>query len=148
MQRRLPVLAAICLLGVASPAGAATRLPGIRTPSRNIGCLLLPGRSPTLLCSVTRAGYSVRLQSRCMAPAGAGVDWHGFTLSSTGKGLLNCSGGSLVNPATQRRSYSTLAYGRVRRLGPFACSSSRAGLTCRNGRGHGLFISRGSWRLW
>jgi hypothetical protein len=142
------VLAVICLLGVGSPAGAATRLPGVRTPSRNIGCLLVPGRSPSLLCSLTRAGYSARLQSQCMTPGGAGVDWHGFTLSSTGKGLLNCSGGSLVNLATQRPSYSTLAYGHVRRLGPFACSSSRAGLTCRNGRGHGLFISRESWRAW
>ena len=83
-----------------------------------------------------------------MAPNGAGVDWHGFTLSPTGKGLVNCSGGILYNPATQHPSYVTLAYGRTRRVGSFTCASRRTGLTCRNGRGHGLFLSRESWRAW
>lgn len=139
---------ALCLLAVAVPAGAATQLPGIRTPTGNIRCLLLPGPSRSLLCTIGHADYASRLQAQCMSPNGAGVDWHGFTLSRTGKGLLNCSGGILYNPATQHPSYATLTYGRTRHVGAFTCTSRLTGLTCRNGRGHGLFVSRGSWRAW
>ncbi len=83
-----------------------------------------------------------------MAPNGAGVDWHGFTLSATGKGQLNCSGGILYNPSTQTPSYVTLPYGKSWQRGVFTCTSRLSGVTCRNRAGHGLFVSRQSWRVW
>jgi hypothetical protein len=150
VARRLVLLPALCLLALSTvaSAGAATSLPGIRSPTGNIACLLLPSPSRVLLCTVDHADYAVRLQARCLGPAGAGVDWHGFTLSPTGKGLRNCSGGSQYNPATQQPSFVTLAYGTTRRIGSFTCASSRDGLTCRNRRGHGLFLSLQAWRAW
>jgi hypothetical protein len=143
----LPALCALALSLVAE-AGAATSLPGIRSPTGNIACLLLPGPARGLLCTIEHAAYSAKLQARCLGPAGAGVDWHGFTLSPTGKGLANCSGGTQYNPATQHPRLVSLAYGTTRHVGSFTCASSREGLTCRNRRSHGLFLSRQTWRAW
>ena len=83
-----------------------------------------------------------------MRPSGAGVDWHGFTLTATGRGAINCSGGILYNPATQRPGYATLPCGKSWRHGTFTCTSRVTGVTCRNRAGHGLFVSRQSWRVW
>jgi uncharacterized protein DUF6636 len=148
VKRLIPLVAVLSvLLGSVATMAAATRLPGFHSPSGNISCLALPG-GRTILCTLGRAGYSSRLQDRCMAPGGAGVDWHGFTLSATGKGQLNCSGGILYNPDTQKPSYVTLPYGKSWRQGPFTCTSRLSGVTCRNRAGHRLFVSRQSWRLW
>jgi hypothetical protein len=76
----------------------------------------------------------------------AGLDWHGFELTATRKGGVTCSGGILYDPSTQRPTYSTLAYGKTWRHGPYTCVSRRTGITCKSTRGHGLFISRESWR--
>jgi hypothetical protein len=142
---RFFVPALLLFVCAGAPAAGATQLPGVRTPTGNIRCLLLSGQGRGLLCTIDHAGYAARLRQRCIAPGGAGVDWHGFTLSPTGKGLLNCSGGILY---TRRPRYVTLEYGRTWRAGPFICISTRTGLTCRNGRGHGLFLARESWRAW
>lgn len=148
-HRAATFLLAVCpLAAFAVTAAAAATLPGIRTPSGNIRCLYLQGRSRNLLCTIDRSAYSTALQRRCMAPGGAGVDWHGFTLSPRGRGLVNCSGGIQYSPATERPVYATLAYAATRHLGPYTCTSRRIGLTCRTARGHGLFLSRASWRAW
>src|SRR5205823_3963509 len=75
-----------------------------------------------------------------------GVDWHGFLLPTTRTGEINCSGGALYDPARAR--YVTLAYGTTWRRGVFTCTSRRAGVTCRTAKGHGIFVSRGSWLTW
>jgi hypothetical protein len=80
--------------------------------------------------------------------AGPSVDWHGWELSPTGKGLVTCSGGILYNPGSQKPTYVNLPYGRTWRQGGFTCLSRITGVTCRNRAGHGLFISRQSWRAW
>jgi len=41
-----------------------------------------------------------------------------------------------------------LAYGKSWRAGTFTCTSQVTGVTCRNRHGHGLFISRRTWRVW
>jgi hypothetical protein len=147
-RHALPFALSLLALCFAAQAPAATQLTGVRTPTGNIMCLRLSGQSGDLLCSIHHADYATRLQQRCMAPGGAGVDWHGFTLSPTGKGLVNCSGGILYDPATEHPMYATLAYGRTWSARPFRCVSQRTGLTCRNARGHGLFLSRATWRTW
>jgi hypothetical protein len=130
------------ILATASQAGQ--RVPGFRTPTGNIKCLYVtpPGM---MLCTVDRAAYAKTLQDRCMAPGGAGLDWHGFTLTATRKATISCSGGILYNG---RPSYVTLRYGNTFRRGAFACTSRASGVTCRSRSGHGLFLSRQSWRAW
>jgi len=160
VKRRLgTILLVLCTsaLASASVAGSATRLPGFRSPSGNISCLFIPsapldsgtGRTPaTILCTIAHAGYAKALQSRCLGPTGAGVDWHGFSLPAARKGTVNCSGGSLYNPATQHPTYVTLGYGKTWRQKMFSCTSQANGVNCSNPSGHGMFISRQTWRTW
>jgi hypothetical protein len=152
VHRRLALVVALGAL-VAAPAAASvkTPLPGVVTPSGNIKCLFVPGTPSMLLCSIAEAVYTSRLQNRCMNPngeKGAGVDWHGFELHPTGKGQITCSGGILYNPDTQRPAVVKLAYGKSWRHGAYTCASRITGLTCTTRLGHGLFISRQSWRAW
>jgi len=118
-------------------------IPGIRTPSGNISCLYI-GRA-LLHCTIGSARYANALQARCTSSSK--LDWHGFELHPRLKGSITCSGGILYS-GNQRPVYRTLAYGTTWTHGAFSCASSRTGLTCRTSGGHGLFISRESWRAW
>jgi hypothetical protein len=144
---RFFLVAAAAALLVAGAAGAA-RLPGVKTPSRNIGCFYVPIR-PTahgnLLCDIGRASYLQRAQDDCMARAS--LDWHGFTLPWNGRARLTCAGGIMYDPR-DTPVYVVLAYGRRWHYRGFTCTSRVTGLTCTNGHGHGLFLSRASWRGW
>ena len=138
----------LAALGLAAPAAAAkTPLPGIRTPSGNISCFYVPGRPSVLHCQIEKADYSAKLVAYCGQPR-IGVDWAGFSLGPRTKGSVSCSGGVLYSPDTQRPVFTTLGYGRTWRQGAFTCTSRITGLTCENRAGHGLFISRESWRGW
>ena len=142
----------LALVGVAlvtaGVAGSATNLPGFRSPSGNISCLLVPGPPSNVQCQIARSDYAQRLQARCLGPNGSGVDWHGFTLTANKPATIVCSGGILYNPATQLPRYVTLPYGKSWRRGAFTCLSRVTGVTCENKTGHGLFVSRQSWRVW
>jgi hypothetical protein len=130
---------------------ALTLLPGFHSPSGNIRCFAVPlggTGAGTLRCEIRQASYGRALQERCMRPDGSGVDWHGFELGPTSRGRVTCSGGILYDEGTQRPSYADLPYGRTWRRAGFTCVSRVTGVTCRNARGHGLFISRASWRAW
>ena len=142
------VLAVACAACVAASASAdsSTRLPGFRSPSGNISCVFL-SVTPTLLCKIAHADYAKQLQDRCMGPAGAGVDWHGFELSAARKGAIVCSGGALY-PGMDRPSYVTVPYGKAWRQKMFSCSSRVTGVNCSNPNGHGFFLSRQTWRVW
>jgi hypothetical protein len=152
----VPLLASVLLAtaaGLASAAGGATVKPiaGIRSPSGNIECLFVPparGTSaPNLLCTIGHADYTAALQRHCIAQP-IGLDWHGWELPTARKGAVTCSGGILYDTGTQRPTYTTLPYGKTWRHGRFTCASRVTGVTCTNDRGHGLFISRQSWRAW
>jgi hypothetical protein len=126
---------AVALAGLA----VAAPLPGARTPSHNITCAATP---VALHCDIVQSSYRARLQAHCIAPP-TGLDWHGFELTPTGRGAITCSGGVLVMGPVR---YVTLAYGHVWRHGAYTCTSRVTGLTCTNSAGHGLFLSRASYR--
>ena len=153
MRYAVPLLVtavAAALLAAAGSAAAPKPIPGIRSPSGNIRCLFVPAArgasGPNLHCTIGRAVYTAALQRRCSSGP-AGLDWHGFELPATRKGMITCSGGILYDPGTQRPVYRTLPYGKTWRHGPFTCVSRLAGVTCTNTHGHGLFVSRQSWRV-
>jgi hypothetical protein len=143
-RMRVGVLLAVLALA-ASAAAAKTPLPGIRTPSGNISCFYVPGSPPVLHCQIKQASYVKKLVAYCGQPK-IGVDWGGFSLGPTAKGGITCTGGVLYSPGTQRLVFVTLPYGKTWSRGVFTCTSRTTGLTCRNRAGHGLFISRESWR--
>jgi hypothetical protein len=131
---------------VAVPASSATVLPGIRSPSGNIMCLSLPGPSAVLWCNIEKSNYSKKLIAYCAQPR-IGVDWVGFTLGVKSKGSIACSGGAMYDSGTQHPHVITLAYGKTWHGGKFTCVSKTTGVTCRNPAGHGLFVSRESYRV-
>lgn len=137
------------VLALFTGAAAAARLPGVKTPSQNISCFYVPQRPTThgnLLCNVKQAVYTRALQAKCIAPP-TGLDWHGFTLSDTKRAEVLCAGG-LMYDGRDTPTFVTLAYGKTWRHGGLTCTSRVTGLTCTNGHGHGLFLSRASWRTW
>jgi hypothetical protein len=146
--RNIALLVVLTALALGAAAASGARIPGVKTPSRNISCLFVPVR-PTahgnLLCNIKSAVYLVRLQANCMA--GPGLDWHGFTLSWNGKAQVVCAGGIMYDPR-DTPTYAVLAYGKTWHHAPFTCTSRLTGLTCVNASGHGLFLSRRSWRAW
>ena len=133
----------------ATAAVAAAPLPGVRTPTGNIRCLYVPLKGTThgtLRCDLRHADYAPLAQSKCMALSG--LDWHGFELPWSRSGGLTCTGGALYDVDRDRPAAHTLAYGRTWRYRGFACTSRRTRLTCVNGHGHGLILSRQEWRAW
>ena len=147
MMRALALAALVVLVSV--PAALGARLPGVKSPTRNISCFWVPIK-PTargnLLCDIKKASYTRAEQDGCQARTG--LDWHGYSLPQTGKALPVCTGGVLYDIGRDTPSYVVLAYGRTWRSHGFTCRSRVTGLTCTNGHGHGLFLSRASRRLW
>jgi len=125
---------------------ALTPLPGIVTPSGNIHCFYVPAKPAHLLCDIHRADFGAREQAGCQARAG--LDWHGWEVYATRRAVAVCSGGILYDSNHDTPTYRRLAYGRTWKFAAFTCRSRRSGLTCTSGTGHGLFVSRQSWRAW
>jgi hypothetical protein len=143
---KLALLTALLLAVVVPAAQAAkTPLPGVVTPSGNIHCFYVPGPPGHLLCDIHQASYTAREQSGCMARSG--LDWHGWEVYATRKTVPSCSGGILYNSNSGSPTYTKLAYGKSWHFASFTCTSRFTGLTC-SARGHGIFISRASWRGW
>jgi len=121
-------------------------LPGVATPSGNIHCFYVPAKPAHLLCDVHHAAYNRREQDGCMARAG--LDWHGWELAASTRAQPVCTGGILYNSNRNTPVFTTLAYGKRWHFAAFTCTSRLTGLTCTTSKGHGLFISRQSWRGW
>lgn len=147
VKRALAVIGVVAI--VAGSAAQAARLPGVKTPTRNISCFYVPIK-PTargnLLCTIKSALYSRAQQNGCQARTG--LDWHGFELSNTRRALPVCTGGVLYDIGRDTPTFVVLAYGRTWRSHGFTCTSRLNGLTCTNGHGHGLFLSRETFRLY
>jgi len=147
MRYAIVITLGAALLAVSAPLAA--KLPGVKTPTRNISCFYVPIK-PTargnLLCDIKRSSYSRAEQNGCQARTG--LDWHGFSLSQRGKATPVCTGGVLYDIGRDTPTFVVLAYGHSWRSHGFTCTSRVTGLTCTNGHGHGLFLSRESNRLW
>ena len=143
------LLVAGLLAVVTCSLAQAARLPGVKTPTRNISCFYVPIK-PTargnLLCDIKTSLYSRAQQNGCQARTG--LDWHGFELSNTRRAQPVCTGGVLYDIGHDTPTFVVLAYGHTWRSHGFTCTSRLNGLTCTNDHGHGLFLSRESFRLY
>jgi len=113
--------------------------PGIRTPTGNITCFVSHG---TLHCQIAQSAYRRQLQQQCTAKVS--LDWVGFEVGPAERARPTCSGGALFDTPPK---FQTLAYGRVWSIDAITCTSRVTALTC-TARGHGIVISRQSWRGW
>jgi hypothetical protein len=145
---RPALCAPLCLLVLLVATTAQAKiLPGFRSPSKNITCLLVTNTPWSLTCGIGQADYTAKLTHYC-GSAPFGVDWAGFSLGEKTKGVVACTGGTLYDPSTERPKYVVLPYGTQWSRGPFTCTSAATGVTCTNGRGHGIFVSRASYKTW
>jgi hypothetical protein len=143
---RAAALAVVALLLAASTAaGARAPLPGVRSPSGNIECFYVP-RPAHLLCGIRSAVYTSSLQNGCIGRDG--LDWHGWEVYGRRRAQVVCAGGILYDSRHDVPAPTVLRYGKTWRFAAFTCTSRRVGLTCRTSSGHGLFLSRESWRGW
>jgi hypothetical protein len=114
-------------------AGVTVHLTTFRTPSSNIGCVLLGG--------IARCDIRQRSWSPPPRPAACTtiVDFgQGLALGRSGAARFVCAGDTALDPRA-----AVLAYGNTSRVGPYSCTSRVSGMTCRNlASGHGYFISR------
>jgi hypothetical protein len=152
------VLPALVLLVLGVAGADAAKLPGVKTPTRNISCFWVPIKksvsSPitastrgNLLCDIKHAVYLKAEQNGCQARVG--LDWHGYELPwNNRRAQPVCSGGILYDVGRDTPTFRVLAYGKTWRFRGFTCTSRFTGLTCTNRSGHGLFLSRESRRLW
>jgi Family of unknown function (DUF6636) len=91
--------------------------------------------------SLLRCDIRTGLKPKVKRPKGCHFDY-GSTLElrRTGRAFPGC-----VSDAVGRIQ-TTLGYGRTYKKGGFTCTSTRAGLTCRNAATHGFFLSKSAWR--
>jgi hypothetical protein len=138
----------LVLLALTAVSAQAKRspLPGLVTPSANIHCFYVPAPPAHLLCDIHRAAYARREQDSCMARSG--LDWHGWEVYAARRATTVCSGGILYNSNRNFPAYRRLAYGSTWHFAAFTCASRITGLTCMTSKGHGVFLSRRSWRGW
>jgi hypothetical protein len=128
------VFFAAALVALALPAGSGAVFIQFQLPSKNIGCAYSTG--PTVLRCDIRSGLNPEPRRRCE------LDWTGLVLTPKGRGQPECAGDTALLPTAR-----VLRYGQTWRRGGLNCTSRVTGLTCRNGVGHGFFLSRASWRV-
>lgn len=107
------------------------------TPSRNIECSVGLGElTADIMCTIhERNGPTAAPQpAHCPGPWG-----HRFTLLERGPVQMDCGGPGAGNTA----AFVEIApYGETGQFGLITCLSQRTGFECRNGDGHGFFLSR------
>ena len=155
---RAALIAATCLLLLASPAIATAAFPGVapqalfRTPLSamfcGVGAASLDDTSPELLCWRPKDGRALHLRARASLADIRIYDRdpqivHGIRNL---KGyaprarLLRFGQGVLIRCANVT-NLRTCGIGKTGAV-VFRCSSGRKGLTCVNRRGHGAFVGR------
>jgi len=136
------VLAIAVGLGL-SASGSATHRHSAYfvTPSHTIMCAWGAGDAqsrPWLRCDV-----AFPLDPKPPRPSSCDLDWaYGLSMSGVGRASPICAGDSVFHGWKP-----VLGYGETWRRQGFTCRSRSVGLTCRNTRGHGFFLSRQRWRV-
>lgn len=147
MLRILALALVAAALAASGPTRAQTATPRIgyfKTPSGNIVCghsVAASARETSVECGI-RSGLKPAPRNTC-----TDLDYSGKRVGLTALGRavpVVCAGDP--GPFLFASRARVLAYGRTWRGGGIACTSRRTGLTCRNRRGHGFFLSRARWR--
>jgi uncharacterized protein DUF6636 len=117
--------------------GPTAALHPLKTPSGNIGC--------QLDVNFVRCDIRDRDWPQPPKPAGcpADSDWgQGVEMDAEGEGQIVCAGDTALDEGAP-----VLDYGASDQSGSITCQSETAGVTCRNGSGHGFFLSKQSYRF-
>jgi hypothetical protein len=133
---RLLLLAAMACFCASGSASAASSYVHFLSPSHNIGCYLTKDQAR---CDVLERDWTIPRPKGCPTDLDYGF---GATLTPRGRARSGCASDSALGTGP------TLRYGKsISRFG-FTCSSSEAGIRCRNRAGHGFLLSRQRYRLY
>jgi hypothetical protein len=144
MRQAAPVRLSSSFVALASalllvPAVSAASPNAFRLPSGNIGCIYsdasVTGRA-SLRCDV-RFGLRPVPRARCEQ------DWTGIVFPTASKPRPECAGDTAIDPRAR-----VIPYGGRWTRGGYTCLAQRIGLRCTRRNGHGLFLSRSSWRVY
>ena len=134
---RISALAAAVVATLALRPAPRVELYSFQTPSGNIGCMADDEGGWGLRCDIQeRSWKSPPRDPDCELDWGGGLE-----LGATGRAHWICAGDTVL------RQGAVLGYGSTWRAGPFTCTSTRTGVTCRNRAQHGFFLSRASYRV-
>jgi hypothetical protein len=127
---------AACVPAYGSSAGGAEGFDGFWSPTRNLHCFgSFNGPRADLRCEVYKHDWAAPAGS--CGPRRTAI----FAMSGTGKPSPFCPNDSVPQ-------HRTLRYGGTWKLGPFTCTMRRSGVTCKNARGRGWFLSRQQYQLY
>lgn len=116
------------------PAMAQDQSGSFRSPSDNIHCYYEDYEGELSV----RCDLAEGRQSYTVPPQDCDLDWGmSFALGETGPAELTCHGDTIRNPGS-----AVLAYGSELVIGGISCLSEKAGLSCRNGEGHGFKLAK------
>lgn len=117
--------------------GPVVELGSFRSPTSNIGCVMLGG---VARCDIAKRNWQPPSRPKSCPEM---VDFgQGLQIGGTGTAAFVCAGDTALNSQG-----NVLAYGSSSKIGALTCESARAGVTCRRADGHGFFISIQSYRL-
>jgi hypothetical protein len=137
------VIAAVYLTAMTSFSLAAEQDPvAFRTPSGNIHCLFFTeeGKTKGVVCDMNQAFTRMPIRPK---PSDCEFDWgQRFALGGDSDAGLECASDSVMSNGSL-----ILGYGTSIKQGGMSCFSEQAGLTCKNEKAHGFFLSRRAQRL-
>jgi hypothetical protein len=141
LRAGLVVLAALGASLALAAAPAAARLSQFQSPSANIGCVMdWTSKHAYVRCDAR--SHEWRVTHR---PSGCPHDidfGQGFSVTRDARrGRVVCAGDTALGAGKHLRYGHTVSHGGLK------CISEKSGMTCRNRRGHGFFISRQRYRL-
>ena len=143
----VPALVTACRRVGGVRFAAARRENADAATSRGFYVPIKPTARGNLLCNIKTSSYSRAQQNGCQSRAG--LDWHGFQLSIAARHSRPAPVAPCTTSAATRPPSSSSATAEPGTPTGSACTSRvAAGLTCTNGHGHGLVLSRESYRLY
>jgi hypothetical protein len=108
-----------------------------RTPSGNIGCVMLRGGAR---CDIRKRDWAPLPRPATCAKQ---VDYgQGLQVAHGGQASFVCAGDTALEPGL-----ASLSYGTASRVDGSECISRSGGVTCVNQAGHGFFISIQSYQV-
>ena len=121
-----------------SIATSTVNLATFKSPSGNIGCMIIAG---TARCDIRKRTWSPPPRpSSCPNIVDFG---QGLIVGGSGAARFVCAGDTSADP-----SAAPLAYNSDTVVGNFTCSSTSSGMTCTNtASGHGFFIAIQGYRI-
>jgi hypothetical protein len=122
----------VATVTASAPAAAAHDYARFQTPSHNIGCGVDAG---VLRCDIL-SGLQPEPSEACE------LDWTGVVLEADRAAQPECAGDTIFD-----QSAPVLEYGESWARDGISCVSSREGLDCENGAGHGFHLARASWSV-